>query len=236
MRCFGMTGVVLCMGLLLSCMSFSPAHALSVGDHVYFGHYEQDGNRANGPEKIEWIVLGKRNGCSLLISKYGLDCKPFHKENVPVTWEKSDLRTWLNSYFYKAAFTKKERDRILEAAVPADKDLQFTTDPGNDTVDKVFLLSITESIKFFAGDKARECRATPYARAQGAEIGDEAGNSNSWWWLRSPSKNEAKASFVTYGGDIFFLGHDVHCAHLAVRPALWLRLPTSSSHRKSSRR
>ena len=138
MQCFGMTYVVLCMGLLLSCMSFSPAHALSAGDHVYFGRYEQDNNLANGPEKIEWIVLAKGDDRALLISKDALDCKQYHEEYVPMTWEKCDLRAWLNSYFYKAAFTEKERERVLESAVPADKNPEYDTDPGNDTFDKVF--------------------------------------------------------------------------------------------------
>ena len=54
----------------------APAEELSsieVGDIVTFGHYEQDGDDANGLEPIEWIVLDTEDAVATLISRYGLD-------------------------------------------------------------------------------------------------------------------------------------------------------------------
>ncbi len=50
-----------------------------VGDIVNFGHYEQDGNTANGKEEIEWEVLKVESDRMLVISKYALDCKKYNE-------------------------------------------------------------------------------------------------------------------------------------------------------------
>ncbi len=223
--------------MLLSCMAFSAAHAISVGDHVYFGHYEQDNDRTNGPEKIEWIVLAKGDDRALLISKDALDHKPYNKEYMPMTWEKCNLRSWLNSYFYRAAFTEKERERILESAVPADKNPECNTDPGNDTFDKVFLLSITEAQKFFAIDAERKCTLTPFAREKASDyikhiqldektkkaILDQIQGGYWLWWLRSPGDDTGSAARVADDGSLFSSGDFVFFEN-AVRPALWIKL------------
>ena len=39
-----------------------------VGDIIKFGHYEQDGNTANGKEEIEWQVLKVESDRYLVIS------------------------------------------------------------------------------------------------------------------------------------------------------------------------
>ena len=38
-----------------------------VGDTIYYGKYEQDGNNENGEELIEWIVLGKKDNDILIL-------------------------------------------------------------------------------------------------------------------------------------------------------------------------
>ena len=48
----------------------------SIGDYVTFGMYEQDNDKSNGAEAIEWQVLDKKDGKVLLLSKYALDAKP----------------------------------------------------------------------------------------------------------------------------------------------------------------
>ena len=53
-----------------------------VGSIVTFGQYEQDNNTGNGPEEIEWIVLDVQDGKSLLLSRYGLDAKPYNTPKV----------------------------------------------------------------------------------------------------------------------------------------------------------
>ena len=53
----------------------------TIGSIVAFGRYEQDGNEENGPEEIEWVVLDVQDGKVLLLSKYGLEVKPYNTEH-----------------------------------------------------------------------------------------------------------------------------------------------------------
>ena len=57
----------------------------TIGGIVTFGRYEQDGNEENGPEGIEWIVLDVQDGKVLLLSKYGLEVKPYNTEHTEHT-------------------------------------------------------------------------------------------------------------------------------------------------------
>ena len=68
-----------------------PDSNFNVGDIVILGSYEQDNNLSNGPEPIEWQVIGSRNGHTLLLSKYALDCKRYNESNVDITWENCTL-------------------------------------------------------------------------------------------------------------------------------------------------
>lgn len=88
-----------------------------IGDTVKFGSYEQDNNLINGAEAIEWIVLDKKDGKYLLLSKYCLDAKPYNTELEQVTWETCTLRNWLNNDFYTTAFSQKERGCIATTTV-----------------------------------------------------------------------------------------------------------------------
>ena len=192
----------------------------AVGSYIYFGSYEQDNNASNGKEEIEWQVLAKEGNKALLISKYALDCKPYNKTYTSVTWETCTLRTWLNNDFITSAFTSIEKSIIPTVTVSADKNPNYSTNPGNATQDKVFLLSINEATKYFTTSTTRQCKPTAYAKAQGAYV--NSSNGNCWWWLRSPGSNQYAASIVLNGGDVTYYGHSVSNDNDAVRPALWI--------------
>ena len=96
------------------------------------------------------------------------------------------------------------------------------TSGGNNTQDKVFLLSYAEAGKYFVSNSARQCEATEYAKAQGAYV--SSSNGNSWWWLRSPVKNAQKAAHANFEGGIFADGTLVNNARGAVRPAIMVDL------------
>jgi len=183
------------------------------GEIVYWGTYEQDSNTSNGKEDIEWLVLAKDGDKALLISKYALDCQQYNTSYIAVTWENCSLRKWLNETFLSEAFGSEEQNIIISSTVTADKNPKYSTSPGNNTTDKVFLLSITEVNKYFSSDSARECSVTAYAKAQGA---------NSWWWLRSPGGNDHSAARVIGDGSVSARGCDVRYEHVAVRAALWV--------------
>ena len=200
---------------------------VSVGDTITFGTYEQDNDTSNGPEAIEWSVLDVQDGRALIISKYGLDAKPYNEEYTEITWESCTLRSWLNNDFLNEAFSSGEQAMIPTVTVTADKNPEFDTDPGNDTQDKIFLLSFSEAVKYFSSDEERMCVPTVYAINQGTYMSDSykvGGAATSWWWLRSPGRNDSSAAFVFHDGDVCCDGRRVDSVLVCVRPALWTTL------------
>ena len=200
-----------------------------VGDIVYFGTYEQDNDTSNGKENIEWRVLAKENNRVLVISDKALDRQPYNSSYTEeVTWENCSLRKWLNGTFLKQAFSTEEQAQIQNTTVSADNNPQYSTNPGNATTDKVFLLSINEVEKYFNSDEARKCAPTAYAKAQGASTSDTfktpSGAATCWWWLRSPGDDQSSAAYVYFGGDVFELGNYVFSGLNAVRPAMWITI------------
>ena len=192
------------------------------GDTVFLGTYEQDNNTSNGKEDIAWLVLEVKDGKALVVSKYALDCKQYNTSNTDVTWETCTLRKWLNNDFINAAFSSYEKAMIPTVTVSADKNPDYSANPGNATQDQVFLLSITEANKYFNSTGARQCEPTDYAVANGAWESD-SGNF-CWWWLRSPGVTQDSATYVYSGGDVIESGNAVDIGTSAVRPALWISL------------
>lgn len=201
----------------------------AVGDHVFFGAYEQDNNTSNGKEDIAWLVLAKENNRILVISDKALDCQPYNTLDANVTWETCSLRKWLNGTFLNAAFGSTEQAMIADTSVSADKNPKCSTDPGNATTDKVFLLSINEVNQYFGSDEAQKCVPTAYAIANGAMTSDifskdtKDGAATCSWWLRSPGRDQLRAAYISYfGGGGFDSGSPVSNDIACVRPALWI--------------
>ena len=202
-------------------------YALNVGDTLVFGTYEQDNDTTNGKEDIEWLVLTKENNKILVVSDKALDCKPYNQSRDYVTWETCSLRNWLNNDFINAAFTAEERAMIPTVTVSADMNPEYNTNPGNATKDRVFLLSIVETEKYFTSDEARKCVPTEYAISNGAYTSDsytKGGKVTCWWWLRSPGGNRNRAAYVDLDGSVFRNGYFVSYDDGSVRPALWISI------------
>ena len=197
----------------------SVKETLSVGKTIKMGTYSQKSSDGKDKTPIEWKVLDVKNGKALLISTFGLNCKPYNGELIAVTWEKCSLRKWLNEVFIRNAFTKEEQQIIQNTHVKAKKNPRYNTDPGTDTIDKVFLLSIDEANTFFKSNKKRKCYPTKIARKNGVFI---TNNYICNWWLRSPGANLKNVVIVTSGGTINYNGCRVNNGRTAVRPAMWI--------------
>lgn len=197
-----------------------------VGATIAFGAYEQDNNQSNGKEEIEWLVLAKENNRLLVISQYALDSQGYHNvSRTDVTWETCTLRQWLNEEFFNAAFSDEEKAMIPTVTVSADKDPDYSTDPGNDTQDKVFLLGFAEANRYFKSDKERMCVPTAHAEASGAYTSrdyEKDGAATCNWWLRSPGPYQDFAALVVSRGVIGIGGVDYDL--IGVRPAMWISL------------
>jgi len=196
-------------------------YTFAPGEYFTFGSYEQDHNARNGKEAIEWLVLARKNNRLLVISRYALDCKRYNESGTNVTWETCTLRKWLNNDFLKAAFSSAEQAVIPTVTVTAHKNPDYSTNPGNATQDKVFLLSISEVKQYFTSDSARKCQPTVYAKKQGAYTNSDG---FCWWWLRSPGYHQGRAAYVYYYGGVNEIGDTVDYDDYAVRPALWIDL------------
>ena len=184
-----------------------------VGDTVVLGDY----HGAN-----EWIVLDKQDDKVLLISRYCLDAKPYNEKYEPVTWETCTLRQWLNGDFINETISGAEKTLICDTYLQNPDNPKWGADGGNDTTDKVFLLSIDEAEKYFANDEARMATATDYAKEQGVYVSEE--NGNSWWWLRTSGLNNKGAVCVYNDGSINDNGSSVNSSECGVRPAMWVNI------------
>ena len=195
-------------------------NGFAVGETITFGRYPQRGVDAE-PEPVEWIVLDIWRNTATLISKYALDAMPYSDDEPSVTWESCTLRHWLNHDFVDVAFNDDERAMLLSVKVMAGVNPAFDTDPGNDTQDRVFLLSFQEAEMFFRSDRDRVCAATAYAKARGAKT---SRIDTCRWWLRSPGSQPDRAAFVIRLGAIYRMGGSVLTDEYAVRPAIVLGL------------
>ena len=215
-------------------------------DNIYFGTYQQssDGSVGYNIDPIKWRVLENANGQLFLLSDQNLDVFQYHTDSESVTWEKSTMRSWLNGYgvseniggdsgtdytsdnFIGAAFSEKEQKAIAETEVVNDDN--GSIEGGNNTTDKIFLLSIAEANNgsYFADNSNRIATNTAYV-AGGGEIGGNmlhgVGEAD-YWWLRSPGDLDHRAAGVSVDGGVGRYGYSVRIAYLALRPAFNLDL------------
>ena len=133
-----------------------------------FGHYPQT-SRGNDNTPIEWLILAREGNKALLLSRYGLDAQPYNKERACVTWEECTLRTWLNGTFLNKAFTAQEQAGIVLTSVDNSKSqgyIGWSTNGGNNTRDKIFLLSCREAFSMYF----KNATATFYSFTEKPEV------------------------------------------------------------------
>ena len=190
-----------------------------IGETIEFGNYPQD---KDGTEKpIEWIVMKNEGNQVLLLSKYVLDAKSYNEEWEDVTWETSDIRQWLNNEFYTTAFNKTEKAKIQTSLIKNEDNSKYGTSGGNDTEDKVFLLSEKEAETLFSNDEEKIAKATEYAEKSVVYVNEEKAV---LWWLRSPGSDSRSAAVVDNYGWVIGGGGYVDDSGGGVRPALHLNL------------
>ena len=213
---------ILFISVLILFIVYPASAQVKTGDVITFGHYEQDNDLSDGAEAIEWQVLTEKEGSMLLISRCGLDGLPYHTSFEETTWESCRLREWLNSTFFETAFTDTERDVIEKVINRTPENPEAGTDGGEDTEDRIFLLSIDEVLRYFPSVKDRTCTATDYAKGKGVLV-DWINEDNSFWWLRSPGYSPYSAAIVYSNGLLYIDGSTVTNSSRVVRPALWLK-------------
>ena len=182
-----------------------------------FGAY----NHGISTQSIQWIVLERNGNKALLISKYIIDRQKFNESAEAVDWERSSIRKWLNNYFYKIAFTETEKSKILTTTLKNTPNQQHGTSSGNDTNDKIFLLSADEVQKYYKTFNETRCQVTLFAKNNGAYCD---GAYFGYWWLRTAGQFPQNASYIFYTGGVSQMGYDVTGTIFGVRPAMWISL------------
>ena len=198
-------------------------------------------------EPIKWRVLDVNDNDAFLLADRALDDQQYNMECTDITWEKSTIRSWLNGYgssentcdidytgsnFIDSAFTLSQRIAIKTTDVVNKDNIECGTAGGNNTKDKIFLLSESEvyatiDVKSYgfqkdhsAFDEGRMSKRSTYARAMGAYSNTCSGNC--LWWLRSPGSYVLDAANVTNSGCVSYIGSEVNADSNAVRPSLHL--------------
>ena len=216
-------------------------------DNIYFGTYQQssDGSVGYNTDPIKWRVLENADGQLFLLSDQNLDVFQYHVDYESVTWATSTMRSWLNGYsashntggssgtdytsdnFIGAAFSEKEQGAIADTTVVNDDNPTYGTEGGENTNDKIFLLSIAEAqnSSYFADDNSRIATNTAYV-ADGGKIdgGMSVVGEADYWWLRSPGVDDDIAAYVNDNGGVRSFGPNVDFVITAVRPAFNLDL------------
>ena len=144
-------------------------------DTIKFGHYEQDNNRDNGQEDIEWIVID--DGYSyVLLSKYIIDCKNI--SNSGGKWKDSSIFDWLNREFYDLAFSEVEKKFISDNYVDG---LKFKVDLLSNSYDHYFYKKNKKELNNYK----LATNATNYAKSINNELYIES-NKDIWCCGNSP--------------------------------------------------
>ena len=225
--------------------------------NYYYNWLDSDSYRYFKFEPIKWRVLKVNGNQVLLLSDLVLDGQKYNAQSEVITWETSTIRSWLNGYgasynnqrndysgknFIGSALSSKERTAIVNTFLVNAKNSYFGTDGGNDTTDKIFLLSESETSGdsgvehgFVSGseditiyDEAGRSKSSTYAKAMG--IGSNMKyRGNSSWWLRSPGLYGSLAAYVRYDGCVSDYGKEIDYSddHVGVRAALNLNLSSS---------
>lgn len=197
-----------------------PKKTYTRGETIPFGTYEQDNNLST-KEPLIWTVLDVEDGRALLLCANAIDCIPYNEQKTSCTWATCTLRKWLKESFYNVAFSNEEQKQIALTKVKASSNPYYSTYPGEDTDDYVFLLSVDEVNQYFSNNIDRRCVPSNYA------ISSKDGFRNNdlgtcWWWLRTPGITSLDACSINSDGTIDTDDGTVDSVKGCVRPAMWI--------------
>lgn len=175
-------------------------------------------------EPIKWRVLQSENGEAFLLSDVILDKQAYNENYEGTTWEESSLRAWLNGKFINRAFSDEEKEKINITEIVNQDNPDYGTEGGNNTSDKIFLLSSAEvgenedGKKYgFLNAETRKCKGNSFSEREIA-----------FWWLRSPGDSSLADGVNEYGWAYRYGNDDLDDGDDGVRPALHLNLSSSN--------
>ena len=121
---------------------------------------------------------------TVILSRKGLEARVYNSGSEPVAWETITIRRYLNNEFLSSCFDAREQGKICDS--------EIRNTGKNNTIDKLFLLSLEEAESMFNSDEERKCAVSEQAKRKGAYSDESTGNV--WWWLRTPGEKNARHS------------------------------------------
>ena len=184
-----------------------PAQEYTVGSEVYFGRYEHDDDLSNGPDPLPWQVIAVEDNRALLLTRdvisfegnsgyFYININMYLQNDTGdgssginwagrTNWENSVLRYSLNTDFLDKAFLPEEQKAILTTLVKAEPHpLSDAGVVGNDTQDKIFILSYSEVERYLPEPTMRLSQLIQTDRSR---LGDSIPDTpTAAWYLRVP--------------------------------------------------
>lgn len=202
---------------------------MNIGNIILFGSYQ-------------WRVLDVKEDKLLLISEQIIEQRDYHDKKEPITWEHSEIRRYLNTSFLER-FSSSEKEIIVTTKNKNADNPWYGSFGGNDTLDKVFLLSLDEAVRVYFGDSSRLLDNPKQNQRYWFDRKDENNikraalffDSRWWWWTRTPGKNNKVAVYIHGDGNIGIQGNGISKTsfnslhHITrsneggVRPLMWIK-------------
>ena len=177
-----------------------------------------------GDYYYSWTVLDIQNDRALLIGCGDLlfTSRHYNDTGEYTTWESCFLRQWLNDDLFDYIFNESEKSRILETVVTNADNPWYGTDGGNDTRDRIFLLSIDEFVKYLGDSNAFEAAYREFQSHSGLIRVEQVPDGT--FWLRSPGADNTCAALGATCNDIPFVDGGRVDGRKRVCPVLWFDL------------
>ncbi len=157
----------------LSLISYGYTDSVNAGidncvyDCIYFGKYWQKDTDRNGTADkndartpIKWRVLSVYGDDAFIMADKNLDYREYNNIYRNVTWQTCDIRNWLNNEFYNEAFDETEKEAIRTAYVNNSVNTDTALKNGENTTDRIYLLSVDEAVNPEYGFPEYMCAST----------------------------------------------------------------------------
>jgi len=192
-------------------------------------------------DRYQWRVLALRADTALIMTEDIIAQRPFHTDAGAITWQSSAIRHHLNHDFYQQ-FTPSNQSRIVPTLNQNLDNPWYQSTGGPTTKDNIFLLSLEEAVcQYFGDSRANLEQRSPKQRYwfQKKDPNNERRQASldqsSWWWLRTPGRDNRRMTYVWGNGNIGIQGNRTYhysskTVHPSsndnsggIRPALWLQ-------------
>lgn len=193
---------------------------------ITFGKWED--------KPIEWIVLDEDEYQTFVVSRYPLFSHVFNLDsNKGNQWAESDIRKYLNDYFWNNAFTDEEKKRVINSSVEEDiEELKkiydthgWRWDPVTKMIkpskDNVFLLSVGEVEKYLTSEERAYGNRTGCNGHSCTDCYKYGKQYGTCWWLRTRDINTTNVAWKIYYNNA--VSTNGVSGKISIRPAMYLK-------------